>query len=300
MAEALVLRGVSPNTLNADVISSKDEKKRGGKTSKTRSYKNVEKESTGKDSEAGLERKKLKMPVLTPQQNLTPFGPKPNVTVSASLASKPVSSAVRDEPGGDTLNKILAAIQSMQTKQDEQDEKIKQMQFYDWSQDGGEAPIIDLGLLDQLGDPTGEPMDFSEQNFDQVNQDDDQLDLLETELSCGQVQNSPFTGLSQVSSKRESIQPKISSSLFDMAKKYQKSEEVSHAMNEGLAESINSIFREGLSEDSLGTLLKAKEATRPKNCPALCTPRVNDLMCGEFCLHLLRVVTNSSKTCKHS
>ena len=130
MAEALVLRGVSPNTLNADVISSKDEKKRGGKTTKTRSYKNVEKESTGKDSEAGLERKKLKMPVLTPQQNLTP---KPNVTVSASLASKPVSSAVRDEPGSDTLNKILAAIQSMHTKQDEQDEKIKQMQFYDWS-----------------------------------------------------------------------------------------------------------------------------------------------------------------------
>ena len=33
------------------------------------------------------------------------------------------------------------------------------MQFYDWSQDGGEAPIIDLGL-DQLGDSTGEPMDF--------------------------------------------------------------------------------------------------------------------------------------------
>ena len=144
-------------------------------------------------------------------------------------------------------------------------------------QDGGEAPIIDLGL-DQLRDPTDEPMDFSEHNFDQVNQDD-QLDLLETELSCGQVQNSPFTGLSQVSSKRESIiQPKISSSLFDMAKKYQKSEEVSHAMNEGLAESINSIFREGLSEDSLGTLLKAKEATRPNNCPALCTPRVDDLM----------------------
>ena len=56
MAEALVLRGVSPNTLNADIISSKDEKKRGGKTSKTRSYKNVEKESTGKDSE----RKKVK------------------------------------------------------------------------------------------------------------------------------------------------------------------------------------------------------------------------------------------------
>ena len=55
------------------------------------------------------------------------------------------------------------------------------------------------------------------------------------------MQNSPFTGLSQVShsSKRESIQPKISSSLFDMAKKYQKSEEVSHSMNEGLAESID-------------------------------------------------------------
>ena len=51
-------------------------------------------------------------------------------------------------------------------------------------------------------------------------------------MSCGQVQNSPFTGLSQVShsSKRESIQPKVSSSLFDMAKKYQKSEEVSHSM----------------------------------------------------------------------
>ena len=116
MVETLVLRGVSPNTLNADIVSSKDEKKKGGKTSKPRSYyKNVEQESTGKDSEAGLERKKSKMPVLTPIQNLTP---KPSVTVSASLAtSKPVSSAVRDEPDGDTLNKILAVIQSMQVNQ---------------------------------------------------------------------------------------------------------------------------------------------------------------------------------------
>ena len=303
MAEALVLRGVSPNTLNhVEIVSSKDgEQKKGSLKSKTRSYyKTLDKECTGKDSEAGLERKNAKMPVLTPMQNLTP---KPGVAASVNVVtSKQVSSAVRDsqnrdlpkgksplpffkqasEPDGDTLSTILAAIQTMQTKQDEQDAKMKQMQFYDWSQDGGEAPIIELGL-DQLRDSTGEPMDFSEHNFDQVIQDDDQLDLvLDSEMPCGQVPNSPFTGLSQLShsSKRESIQPKTSSSLFDMAKKYHKIEEVSHSMNEGLAELINSIFREGLSEDSLGTLLKLKrqQGQNKKKCPALCTPRVNDLM----------------------
>lgn len=67
-----------------------------------------------------------------------------------------------------------------------------------------------------------------------------------------------------------------SSTLSEMARKYQRIEVCSHELDEGLAESINSIFREGLSEESLQSI--SKDISRPGNCPALCTVRVNDLI----------------------
>ena len=70
--------------------------------------------------------------------------------------------------------------------------------------------------------------------------------------------------------------PEISNSLSEMAKKYQKTEVCSHDLDEGLAESINSIFREELGDESLQSI--SKDITRPENCPALCTVKVNKLI----------------------
>ena len=87
------------------------------------------------------------------------------------------------------------------------------------------------------------------------------------EFAGGDIEQSEIT---------EKLLPKTKSTLSDMAKKYQKVEVCCSDLDEGLAESINAIFREGLSEESLNSILK--RISRPENCPALCTVKVNELI----------------------
>ena len=50
----------------------------------------------------------------------------------------------------------------------------------------------------------------------------------------------------------------------------------SHDLDEGLSESTNAIFREGIGDESLQSI--SKDITHPENCSALCTVKVNELI----------------------
>ena len=177
--------------------------------------------------------------------------PAPATEVAGS-SQTPSQASASVNSDSSSMEKILAAISNLQERQKEHEERVNTM----------------FGL--PPGHMAGVPGQKQNQSDDidyDYDEESGQVPGYYNEFADGDIEQNEIA---------EKLLPKTKSTLSDMAKKYQKVEVCSSDLDEGLAESINALFREGLSEESLNYILKG--ISRPENCPALCAVKVNELI----------------------
>ena len=184
--------------------------------------------------------------------------PLPVVTAGASGSVKKSAQSVSDP-----LEQILSAIADLDKRQKDHEDKVNAMFGYPGVVCPGDE-VVDEEYDETFPFPDGQYHEQADDNF-ACNDNLQEMPLLASNQELGMT-----AGQSSIN------KPEISHSLSEMAKKYQKTEVCSHDLDESLAESINSIFREGLGDESLQSI--SKDITRPENCPALCTVKVNELI----------------------
>ena len=179
--------------------------------------------------------------------------PAPATEVAGSSQTPSPASASVNSDSSSSMEKILAAISNLEERQKEHEERVNTM--------------FGLPPGHMAGVPGQEQNQSDDIDYDLYDEESGQVPGYYNEFADGDIEQSEIA---------DKLLPKTKSTLSDMAKKYQKVEVCASDLDEGLAESINAIFREGLSEESLNSILKG--ISRPENCPALCTVKVNELI----------------------